>query len=100
LSTKRNSQIQVKLSFDLYSENKSFNAIAVVVGFAGTSNPEVETDFSVLGQANEVSGWKRYTYTTTLKTDSSGEVWFALGISVRCETQMTYNLDYVEVTIG
>jgi len=74
--------------------------IAGVVGFAGTSDPEVEADFTVLGQANEVSGWKRYTYTATLKTGSSGEVWVAVGISVLWETEMTYNLDDVEVTIS
>jgi hypothetical protein len=100
LSVKKNSQIQVKVSFDFYSESESFNVIAGVVGFAGTFNPEVEADFTVLGQANEVSGWKRYTYTTTLKTGSSGEVWVAVGISVRWETEMTYNLDDVEVTIS
>jgi len=100
LSVKRNSQIQVKVSFDFYSESESFNVIAGVVGFAGTSNPEVEADFTVLGQANEVSGWKRYTYTGTLNTGSSGEVWVAVGISVRWETEMTYNLDDVEVTIS
>ena len=100
LSVRKNSQIQVKVSFDFYSESESFNVIAGVVGFAGTSNPEVEADFTVLGQANEVSGWKRYTHTATLKTGSSGEVWVAVGISVRWETEMTYNLDDVEVTIS
>ena len=100
LSVKKNLQIQVKVSFDFYSESESFNVIAGVVGFAGTSNPEVEADFTVLGQANEVSGWKRYTHTATLNTGSSGEVWVAVGISVRWETEMTYNLDDVEVTIS
>ena len=97
---KRNSQIHVRVSFEFYSESESFNVIAGVVGFAGTSNPEVETDFTVLGQANEVAGWKRYTHTATLKTSSSGEVWVAVGITVRWETEMTYNLDDVEVTIS
>jgi hypothetical protein len=100
LSVKKNSQIQVKVSFDFYSESESFNVIAGVVGFAGTSNPEVEADFTVLGQANEVSGWKRYTHTATLKTGSSGEVWVAVGISVLWETEMSYNLDDVKVTIS
>ena len=100
LSVRKNAQIQVKVSFDFYSESESFNVIADVVGFAGTSNPEVEADFTVLGQANEVSGWKRYTHTATLNTGSSGEVWVAVGISVRWETEMTYNLDDVKVTIS
>ena len=100
LSVKTNSKIQVTVSFDFYSESESFNVIASVVGFAGSSNPEVEADFTVLGQANEVSGWKRYTHTATLNTGSSGEVWVAIGISVRWETEMTYNLDEVKVTIS
>lgn len=100
LSVKTNSKIQVTVSFDFYSESESFNVIASVVGFAGSSNPEVEADFTVLGQANEVSGWKRYTHTATLNTGSSGEVWVAVGISVRWETEMTYNLDDVKVTIS
>jgi len=100
LSVKRNSQIQVRVSFEFYSESESFNVIAGVVGFAGTSNPEVETNFTVLGQANEAAGWKRYTHTATLKTGSSEEVWVAVGITVLWETEMTYNLDDVKITIS
>jgi hypothetical protein len=48
-SVKSNSQVQVEVSFEFYSENESFNVIAGVVGFAGTFNPEVEADFTVLG---------------------------------------------------
>jgi hypothetical protein len=50
------------VSFDFYSESESFNWIvhAAVVGFAGTYNLEVEADFTVIGQANEASGWKGY----------------------------------------
>jgi hypothetical protein len=99
LLTERNAHVQVNVSFDLYSESESFNVIAAVVAFAGTSNPEVEADLKVIGKANDVSGWKRYTYIATLETGSSGEVWIALGISVRWETEMTYNVDDVTVTI-
>ncbi len=73
--------IQVTVSFEFYSEIESFNIIAGVVGFAGTSNPEVEADFKVLRQANEVAGWKQYTHTTTLNSGSNGEVWVAVGIT-------------------
>jgi hypothetical protein len=100
LSVKEKSQIQVTVSFEFYSENESFNVLAAVVGFAGTHNPEVEADFTVLGQANEVSGWKRYSHTSTLNTGSRGEVWVAVGISVRWETEMIYNIDDLQVTIG
>jgi hypothetical protein len=49
----------------------------------GTYNPEIKDDFAVIGQANEISGWKLYSHTATIDTGSSGEVWFAIGISVR-----------------
>jgi hypothetical protein len=100
ISVKNNSQIRVKVSFEFYSEQESFNVIASVCAYAGISNPEVEADFTVLGQANEVAGWKRYTHETTLYTGSSGEVWGAVGITVRWETEMTYNVDDVKVTIS
>ena len=98
ISVKNNSQIQAEVSFEFYSEQESFNVIAGVCAYAGISNPEVEEDFAVLGPANEVAGWKRYTYSTTLHTDSP-EIWLALGITVRWETEMTYNIDDVKVTI-
>lgn len=99
ISVKNNSQIQTKVSFEFHSEQESFNVIAGVCMYAGISNPEVEEDFVVLGPANEVAGWKGYTYTTTLHTDSRGEMWIALGITVLWETEMTYNIDDVKVTI-
>jgi hypothetical protein len=87
LSTERNAQVQVNVSFDLYSESESLNVITAVVAFAGTSNSEVEADLKVVGKANDISGWKRCTYIAKLETDSSGEVWVALGKSVRWETR-------------
>jgi len=98
ISVKNDSQIQVKVSFEFYSEQESFNVIASVCAYAGISNPEVEADFTILGQADEVAGWKHYTHETTLKTGSSEEVWVAVGITVRWETEMTYNIDDVKVT--
>ena len=99
LSIERKAQVQVSVSFDLYSESESLNVITAVVAFAGTSNSEVEADLKVVGKANDISGWKRCTYIAKLETDSSGEVWVALGKSVRWETEMTYNVDDVKVTI-
>lgn len=93
-----NSQIQVEVSFEFYSEQESFNVIAGVCAYVGISNPEVEEDFTVLGPANEVAGWKRYTHSKPFHT-SSTEIWVALGITVRWETEMTYNIDEAKVTI-
>ncbi|MCW3993364.1 MAG: hypothetical protein NWE85_02215 [Candidatus Bathyarchaeota archaeon] len=100
ISVRNNSEIQVEVSFEFYSEQESFNVIAKVCAYAGVSNPEVEDDFVVLGSANEVAGWKRYTYTTILLTGSSNEVWVAVGITVGWETEMTYNIDDVKVRIS
>ena len=96
---RNNSKIQVEVSFKFYSEQESFNVIAKVCAYAGISNAEVEDDFIVLGSANEVAGWKEYTYTTILLTGSSNEVWVAVGITVGWETEMTYNIDDVSVTL-
>jgi len=100
ISVRKNARIQVKVSFELYSEHESFNAIADVCAYAGLRNPEVEEDFTVLGPANEIAGWKKYTYTTTLNVGSSDEVWFAVGITVRWETRMIYYIDDVEIEVG
>ncbi len=98
ISVKSNSQIQVKISFEFYSEQPSFNVIAGICAYVGISNPEAEADFTVIGNANEVGGWKRYTYTTTLQNGLGTEIWVGLGITVRWETEMTYNIDAVEIT--
>lgn len=99
-SVRNDSQLQVEVSFDFFSESESFNVIAGVVGFAGTSNPEVEEDFTVLGQADEVAGWKRYIHTVTLDTGSNGEVWVAVGITALWETEMTYRVDDVKIVLS
>jgi hypothetical protein len=99
VNVKKNPQIQVNVSFWLFSEEESFNTIAAVCAYVGTENPESEEDFAVLGPANEVAGWKNYVCTANPKTGSSEELWIAVGISVRWETHMTYYLDDVEIEI-
>lgn len=100
IAVKENTQAKVNVSLEFYSESESFNTIADVCTYVGTRNPEVEEDLSVLGSANEVAGWKNYTYTTTLNTGSNGEVWVAVGITVRWEAYMNYFIDDVELEIS
>ncbi|MEM2889558.1 MAG: hypothetical protein QXR42_08845 [Candidatus Bathyarchaeia archaeon] len=95
----KNAQVSVAMSFWLFSEHESFNTVAAVVAFAGVRNPEEESDFEVLGAANQVSGWKQYKFETTVNTEANGEVWVALGVSVRWETVMTYYIDNIEITV-
>lgn len=99
IPVKSSSQIHVRVSFEFYSKQESFNVIAGVCAYAGVSNPETEANFTVIGNANEVACWKRYAYTTTLNTIPNKEVWVGVGITVRWETEMAYNLDDVKVTI-
>lgn len=99
ISAGENAQIRVNVSFWLYSEQESVNTIAAVVAYAGNSKPQVEDDFAVVGVANEQAGWKNYAYTTDLTTDSNGEIWVSVGISVRWETLMTYYVDDVQIEI-
>lgn len=71
----RNVQVKVTVSFWLYSEERSFNTIATVVGYSGTRNPETEEDLEVLGTANQVTGWKLYSFEATVNTGSNGDMW-------------------------
>ena len=88
-----NAEVRLTLSFYFYSEEESFNTLAVIVAYAGSAKPVAEENFSVVGLANEVAGWKNYVFNPTVNTDSSGEAYVALGISVRWETLMTYYID-------
>lgn len=99
ISVRRDTQIEVSVSFDFYSDSESFNTIAVICVYAGVRKPRFEEDFTVIGSANEVKGWKRYNYAVRVDSGSSEEIWVALGISVRWETYMTYFIDNVEVRI-
>ncbi|MGQ9539001.1 MAG: hypothetical protein ACUVTE_05425 [Candidatus Bathycorpusculaceae bacterium] len=91
---------QVKVSFWFYNEQESFNTRAVVCVYIGTDNPKVEGDFYVLGAADEVAEWRNYTYTATVDASASGELWVAVGISVRWETYLTYYIDDVEIEVS
>jgi len=99
IATKRNSQVQVRVSFQFYSDQESFNTIAAVVAYTGVRSPETEGDFAVVGSANEVAGWKEYSLAAVADTGSSEELWVAAGISVRWEAHMTYLIDDVEIEV-
>jgi hypothetical protein len=99
INVPKNSPINVATSFWFYSAQKSDAAIAVVCSYANTANPEAETDFTVLGPANEIAGWKEYTALTNLYTGFSDRLWVAFGISVRWETTMTYYIDDIKIQI-
>lgn len=88
----------VTVTFQLWSNNESFNTIANAVAHIGTKNATTEADFHVISAANQVAGWKSYSYTAQVETGASGNVNVAVGISAVWETQMTYYIDDVVVT--
>lgn len=101
VSVRSYSNIQLRVSFHLYSEFKSqVNTIANVLVFVGTYDPEIEEDFQILGPANQVSGWKEYTYEANLNTGSSDEIWVAVGITVCWETYLSYNIDDIRIEVN
>jgi len=99
-ATDPNTIRNVTVSFQFWSETESFNELAVVVGYIGNETAEVEEDFQVIGAANQAEGWKTYSCSSEVHTDSSGDVHVALGISVRWETHMTYFIDNVDIAIN
>ncbi len=94
-----NSEKSVNISFQLWSGEESFNILAVVVGYIGENKPQGEADFQVLGATNQVPGWKAYSFSSEIVTANTGEVYVALGISVRWETELIYFVDNAEITI-
>jgi hypothetical protein len=98
LSLTPNTTKNVTVTFQLWSNNESFNTIANAVVHVGTKNAVTEEDFHVVGAANQAAGWKSYSYTAQVETGPSGNVNVALGISAVWETQMTYYIDDVVVT--
>jgi hypothetical protein len=100
IAVEKGAKKQVTISFDFFSDHESLaNTIAVICAYADVQKARNEEHFTVIGNANEVEGWKRYSYTANIDTGLGEEVWVALGISVRWETYMTYYIDNVEVKI-
>jgi hypothetical protein len=99
LTLEPNSEKSVNISFQLWSGEESFNTLAAVVGYIDENKPQAENDFQVVGAANQVSGWKAYSLSNEIVTNNTGEVYVALGISVRWETELIYFADSVEIKI-
>jgi len=100
LNLEPNAVRTVNVTFQFWSESESFNTLAAVIGYVGGNSPAVEDDFQVIGSANQVSGWKTYTFESEVTTDDSGNAYVALGIAVRWETSLTYYIDDVQIIVG
>jgi hypothetical protein len=90
---------RVTLSFAFWSAALSDNLLANVAAFGGTERPRREEDFDLTQSANQTVGWKQHNYTFDLTTDATGRIWVALGVNAVFETQLTYFIDDVRITI-
>ena len=95
-----NSVISFEVNFYLWSENQSEINQWPVVAYIGLNNPERESDFNIIGNTDEVAGWRQYSYTTSLSTASAGVIWIAFGFGATWEIPRTYFLDSVSVQVN
>ena len=92
-------RLRVTLSFQLWSPGQGVAGGWVVVGHAGTADPEAEADFTRLGYTDVVAGWRPYVRGWTIRTDRTGKFWVALGTSVVWEVQKFHFMDSVRVDV-
>jgi hypothetical protein len=91
--------VLVTLRFQLWSVDESFNTIAAVVAYAGSTAPAREADFDRSRRANDAAGWASYEYVLPARTDATGRIHVAFGVSAVWETEMVYFVDDVDVCI-
>jgi hypothetical protein len=70
-----------------------------VLAFAGTSAPEQETDFTLVGFDGAAEDFTRYELDQQVTTDSSGQIVLAFGVSVVFEVDRVHFFDVVRPSI-
>lgn len=83
------------LAVDFYSDQSSFNLVAQVATYTGSSATASlsEADFNTNRQTKDHAGWKTYEYPIT----DTGTGLIAVGINVVWETDVTRLLDHVQL---
>ncbi|MCL7454721.1 MAG: hypothetical protein M8467_16920 [Anaerolineae bacterium] len=99
LAVPPDTELAIAFSLQLWSASESFNTLANVAAYAGPRPPEAEEDFDTSKPANLAEGWRRYDYSFPVRSDAQGRLWLAAGISVVWETEVTYYLDRLVITI-
>ena len=88
---------QIDLAFHLFNEFQSdFNTFQVKAAIS-TGNPDVQADFTTIGETDSAAGWVPFMFGDTI-TSPSGQVWVAAGIRVAWETPRVYWIDHVAVS--
>jgi hypothetical protein len=86
----------VDLTFQQFSlEQSDFNTFEVKAAIS-TDNPQVQADFTTIGNTDSIPGWAPFQYGQTI-TSTTGQVWVALGIRVAFEGHRDYWIDHVTV---
>jgi hypothetical protein len=88
----------VDLGFQLFNDEQSDLNNYEVKAVISTQNPNVQPDFTLIGETNTAAGWVPFEYSQTVNS-TTGQVWVALGIRVAWETGRTYFIDNVTVSI-
>ncbi|MDP3093781.1 MAG: BsuPI-related putative proteinase inhibitor [bacterium] len=95
----QNSTVTIDLSFQLWSEAATPVTQWPVVAYIGTADPELESDFTIVGYTNTVAGWQAYSHSRNINTGSSSRIWVAFGFGATWEVSRTYFMDSVTVTV-
>lgn len=88
--------VNVEVDFELFSTTRSDVNNFPVLAYVGTTDPNIEADFTIIGHTGTVSGWANYSLTKTV-TPIAGQVWIAVGTGVTWETHRDYWIDHVTV---
>lgn len=89
----------VTLSFYLWSATATTANTWPVVAYLAQTDPEAEADFTVIGQTNQVVGWKQYNYSANIVLDPAQPLWVAYGFGATWEASRTNYLDHVTLNI-
>ena len=95
------SSVMVTIDFYLWSPSVSSVNNWPVLAYAGVADPEKEGDFTIIGQTNQVAGWKKYSLSRAVAPGwGSSSIWVALGFGATWETTRTYALDSVTISVN
>ena len=94
-----NTAYTMNMSFQLWSLAQSEVNNWSVIAYVGTNDPELTQDLNIaLGSTNLVAGWREYTASKNVTTDSTGRLYVACGIHCSWEASRTYYVDCVSIT--
>lgn len=106
--------VRVEARAHSQSDSASFNTLAYLMAYAGTTPPEGEGSFprpntnstgedwptgGLREPLDRVAGWETYAFEWTSPVVAGDRLYVAVGISAVWETEMTYFLDEVRIRV-